>query len=159
MALIIENGTIVTGANSYVTALELTAYATARGITISDDEEQLLIRAMDYIESLVYQGVKSNSEQSLQWPRYNVVIDDYLVSSDAIPNELKKGQIEVALAIDNGQDPQADIARLKSSVKVGEIAVTYEASQATTLVRKISNSLYKLLASSLSGGSFTVLRG
>lgn len=159
MALIIENGTIVTEANSYVTTLELTAYATARGITISDDEEQLLIRAMDYIESLAYQGVKSNSEQSLQWPRYDVVIDDYLVSSDTIPNELKKGQIEVALAIDNGQDPQADIARLKSSVKVGEIAVTYEASQATTLVRKISNSLYKLLASGLSGGSFTVLRG
>lgn len=159
MALIIENGTIVTEANSYVTTLELTAYATARGITISDDEEQLLIRAMDYIESLAYQGVKSNSEQSLQWPRYDVVIDDYLVSSDTIPNELKKGQIEVALAIDNGQDPQADIARLKSSVKVGEIAVTYEASQATTLVRKISNSLYKLLANGLSGGSFTVLRG
>lgn len=159
MALIIEDGSIVANANSYVTTTELTNYATARGITITTDEEELLIRAMDYIETLSFIGIKRTHDQELQWPRVDVIIDEWLFAIDDIPEELKKGQIEVALAIDNGQDPQADISRLKESVKVGEIAVSYEKGQATTMVRKISNSLYKLLEMGLSGGSFTVLRG
>ncbi len=159
MALVIEDGSIVTGANSYVTTTELTTYATARGITISADEEELLIKAMDFLEAQAFIGFKFTQDQPLQWPRVDVVIDGYLFDSDDIPEELKKGQIEIALAIDNGQDPQADVPRLKSSVQVGEIAVSYEKGQGTTLVRKISNSLYKLLKSGLGGVSFLVDRG
>lgn len=159
MAIIVEDGTLVSNANSYVDELDLIAYAEDRGITITGVEEQLLIRAMDYLESLSFIGIKRVHTQALQWPRANVIIDDYLVSLDTIPNELKKAQMEIALAVDNGQDPAADIGRVQSSVKVGEIAVTYESGQATTMVRRISNSLWKLLNTSVGGGSFTVERG
>lgn len=159
MAVIVETGEIVLGANSYVDEAELTLYATDRGITITGDETQLLVQAMDYVESLSFIGIKHTDTQDLQWPRSGAVVDDYLVSSNAIPAELKKGQIEVALAIDAGNGPLTDIARQKSSVKVGELAVTYQSGQSTTIVRKISASLYKLLVSGVDGISFSVSRG
>lgn len=160
MTIIVENGTIVSGANSYVSEAELTAYATARGVTLSLDTEQLLIRAMDYIEAQIYLGYKFTSTQPLQWPRSGVYVDSYLVDSDVIPTELKNGQMETALAIDNGQDPLADIARTTKSETVGSLSVTYADNAAsTTLVRKISSSLKKLLANGSSGSQFNVGRG
>lgn len=159
MAIVVEDGTRVTGANSYVTEAELTTYATARGITITGDTEELLIKAMDYLESLEYKGIKVAFDQALQWPRADVYIDDYLVDIDEIPYELKKAEYEVALSIDAGVDPLANITRLKDSVSVGPISVTYSKTQATTIVRKIDLALRKLLRAGASGASFPVLRG
>jgi len=54
MALIIEDGTIVAGADSYATLAVLRAYALKRGVTLSAvdaDLEVLAIKAMDYIGS------------------------------------------------------------------------------------------------------------
>ena len=160
MAIVKEDGSIVAGANSYVTEAELTAYATARGVTLTTDTEQLLIRAMDYIESLQFIGIKLTEDQPLQWPRSDVFIDGYLIDFDEIPTELKNGLMQVAMAIDNSQDPLADIPRLKKRVKVGEVEAEYVTSQATTIVRKISSQLRKLLLGGSSGGSsFIVSRG
>lgn len=159
MSIVVEDGSLVLNANSYVSEAELSAYATARGITISGDTEQLLIRAMDYLESQSFLGDKYTEEQALQWPRVNVVIDGYLVDADEIPKELKTSQIEIALSIDNGVDPQANIARAQSRVKVGELEVEYEPGQSSTIVKKISNSLRKLLKSAGGGISFIVDRG
>lgn len=158
MAIVVEDGSIVAGANSYVSEAELTSYAGDRGVTITGDEEELLIRAMDYVESLNFIGIKLTQDQPLQWPRANVVIDGYYVYTDVIPNELKKGLMETALSIDNGEDPLANVPRQKSSVQVGDLAVTYEKGQATTTVRKISASLKKLVTS-MGGASFKVDRG
>jgi hypothetical protein len=157
MAIVVEDGTIVSGANSYVSEADLTAYATARGITITGDEEELLIKAMDYVETLNFIGIKYTRDQPLQWPRSDVVIDYYYKDVDDIPNELKNGLMETALAIDAGNDPMSDIARQKSSVKVGDLAVTYEAGQATTITRKINKAFAKIVKST--SGSFEVSRG
>lgn len=109
MALTIEDGTIVANAVSYVTAAEARAYALARGVTLSavDAEvEQLLIRAMDYLEAkrAQYQGAKVDPLQSLQWPRTDVIIDCNEFPFDEIPNELKKAQCQLALEAHNGID-------------------------------------------------------
>lgn len=160
MTIIVEDGTIVTGANSYVSEAELTAYATARGLTLSTDTEQLLIRGMDYIEAQSYKGFKFTKTQPLQWPRAGVYVDGYLVDADEIPTELKNGQMESALAIDNGQDPLADIARTTKSETVGSLSVTYaDNASSTAIVRKISSSLRKLLGSGSGGTQFNVGRG
>lgn len=161
MALIIEDGTQVANANSYVTEAELTAYATARGITITDDTEELLIKAMDYIESLEFIGLKVSSTQPLSWPRAFVIIDTYYVNIDMIPQELKNGQIEVALAIDRDQDPLDDVARTTQTETVGPLSVTYAANSAsTTTVRKIPSALRKLLSSGgIGGANVNITRG
>jgi len=158
--IIIEDGSNVPGANSYLTVAELDTYAADRGVIIAaSDKTILLIEAMDYLESLLYIGLKHNTDQTLQWPRVNVVIDGFLIGTNIIPELLKDGQAEVALAIDNSESPLQDIERVQQSVSVGKgaVAVTYaNNSQATTIVRKINAKLHKLLATSLTGISFAV---
>lgn len=160
MTIIVEDGSIVTGANSYVTEAELTAFAAARGVTVSGDPEELLIKAMDYIESREFIGIKYDPDQSLQWPRSRVVIDTYARDYDEIPQELKNAQILGALAIDEGNDPLANAERVEKSVKVGAIEIEYEAGRSSTILSKLDASLRKLLASGSSGGiNFIVNRG
>lgn len=157
MAIIVENGSIVTNANSYVSEAELAAYATARGVTLTGDQEVLLIKAMDYIEGQNFKGVKWTRDQPLQWPRNDVWLDGYLLDASSIPQLLKNAQMEAAISIDGSVDPLADIPRLESSVTVGPISVSYEkGGNATTISQKIGVQLKKLLASNFM--SFEVSR-
>ena len=160
MALIIEDGSIVTGANSYISTTNFTAYATARGLTITGDEEQLLIQAMDYIESQSYKGIKSTRDQALQWPRVGVYVDGYYLDSDTIPQQLINGQCEVALSIDAGTGPLADVSRQTKREKVDVLEVEYSDSSAPYVInRKIRNALWKLLIGGNSGNVVVVGKG
>jgi len=154
MAIILEDGSVVSGANSYVTAAELDAYAAERGITITGDGEVLLHKAMDYLESTNFIGDRYSRDQSLQWPRLNVYIDGYAYDIDTIPQMLKDAQFAVAIAIGDDADPLSIITRETKREKVGEIEVEYKDStvQAAT-ARTISAALYKLTKS---GGGFNV---
>jgi hypothetical protein len=101
MALIIEDGSQVVGANSYVSDVEYVAYAALKGLTIGATDalrEIELLRAMDYLQNLEqsWQGTRASSTQDLSFPRYNVLLYGYLLSSDKIPKELKNGQFEAA---------------------------------------------------------------
>jgi DnaT-like ssDNA binding protein len=147
MTIIVENGTVVTGANSYVSAADFTAYALARGVTLTSGAETLLIQAMDYIESLSFIGTKWTRDQSLQWPRLNVHIDGYANDVNHIPQELINAQMQVAMAIDTGNGPLATVARSTKRERVGELEVEYMAGAAATpIVRTINAMLWKLLA-------------
>ncbi len=101
MALIIEDGSIVTGANSYVTIAEIKAYADLRGIAYPDDAaiEVNAILATDYLQSKCYAGVQVEpNAQPLEFPRDDLYIKNVLVPNDSIPEQLKNAQIEAALA-------------------------------------------------------------
>lgn len=102
MSLVVEDGSVVENANSYASVLDARLYATARGASLpaSDAEvESLLIQAMDYIESKrdVFQGYKATPNQSLQWPRTNVVLDHEHFPDDEIPPELVWAQAQLAI--------------------------------------------------------------
>lgn len=158
MAIVVEDGTQVPGANSYVSEAELTAYATSRGVTLTGNTEALLLNAMDYIESLNFIGVKASLDQPLQWPRFDVVIDGYLFPSDEIPDLLKNGLMQTAMSIDAGTNPLSNIDRPLSSATVGPVAVTWEKGQTSTIIRKVTAQLRKLLRG-VAGSSFSVYRG
>ncbi len=145
MTLTVETGAIVTGANSYISITDFTTYATARGVTLVTGAEQLLVRAMDYIESLQYIGTKVESDQPLQWPRTGVYIDGYAFPDDDIPQQLIDGQCQVAIAIDQGNDPLIDYAPAVKRKKVGPLELEYSVGASVTINRKINNTLYKLL--------------
>ena len=69
MALVVEDGSVVSGANSYITLADYRAWANARGISASDSDtvlERYVLRAMDYFEQLVFIGNKANENQLLQ---------------------------------------------------------------------------------------------
>lgn len=102
MALVVETGAGVAGANSYRTLADIRAYALARGVTLSPVDatlEPLALMAMDYLEGLRarYQGSKTAATNALQWPRVNVKIDCVDFPSDAIPVELANAQSRLCM--------------------------------------------------------------
>jgi hypothetical protein len=113
MALIIETGSLIPSAVSYVSVEETVAFASTRGVTLPETEaavEILLIKAMDWLESMrgAYQGMKVSATQSLQWPRSGVTIDGFEVAEDIIPLDLKRAQMQVAMDVFAGLDPQVN---------------------------------------------------
>jgi hypothetical protein len=145
-------------ANSYVSEADLTTYAADRGITLSaTDKSVLLIQAMDYLESLSYKGWKTNQDQPLQWPRQCVIIDPNYCGCnyfphDEIPNELKKAQLALAVAIDQGNSPLNIIQPAVKREQVGEISVEYRDSAVSSNIDpNVSINLKKLLSSYSSG--------
>lgn len=99
--LIIEDGSQVADANSFVTDAEYQAYALLRGLTVSVTQPQReadLLAAVDYLQGNEgsMKGTRTSSTQSLMYPRYNVDLYGYLLASDKIPKELKEAQFEAA---------------------------------------------------------------
>lgn len=111
MALIIEDGTIVVGANSFVTAEEAMLYAESRNEVFETDDEKvegLLLRAMDYIDTYrsKFSGKRVSAVQSLLYPRTDSLVDGDEFPSDAIPRELKLAQMQLAVDAYNFGDLQ-----------------------------------------------------
>lgn len=106
MALVIEDGTIVAGANSYIDVPAAKAFAEARGVDLGTDDavtEQRLLGAMDYLESLSYKGTRTDPDnQALSWPRTGVSYDGAAFGSDVIPGKLKNAQAQLVIELFNG---------------------------------------------------------
>lgn len=100
MALTIETGLGVAGADSYVSAADAIARALDLGIDFPDlaDADVPLRRAAMFLESYRnrYQGNKYTVEQGLQWPRTPVYIDDIYQSPEELPQALIDAQISLA---------------------------------------------------------------
>jgi len=109
MALIIEDGSQVTGADSYVTLTEARAHATARSITLSAVDATLegqIRTAMDYFESYgdKFKGQKVDRDQALQWPRTGVVIESWTWDYTEIPRQVKNALLALILEVHAGED-------------------------------------------------------
>lgn len=159
MALVIEDGSVVANANSYVTTAELDTFLANRGKFLEGDNgtsEQVLLLAMDYIETQSFLGVKGSKDQALQWPRTGVLIDGYSVDSDEIPNDLKLAQMEVAIAIDSGNNPLSTLDRETKREKVGDIEVEYsDGAKDSVELRAVNSRLSKLV---ISGAGTTTIQ-
>ena len=107
MSLIVEDGTNVAGAESYVSLAEANAYFSSRGnpsdwTSLSDAvKEQYLREAADYLEMFYghrWKGRRSENDQPLAWPRSGVLDQDqYQIEPDVIPQRLKNAQYEATL--------------------------------------------------------------
>lgn len=130
MAIIVEDGTGVINANSYVTYAEALAYAEARGkgTSFADDEltATFLIRAVDYLQSVDFLGYPYWVDQELNWPRDYIYVNGVRLAYDVIPKAIKSAQIEAALLIASGIDimPTISGAFVKRE-KVGPIETEY----------------------------------
>ena len=128
MALIVENGTGVANANTYVSVNDFVTWADARGITYPafPDIQAKILRAMDYIETLSFVGQKNTETQPLQWPRAYVFIDGYSVETNEIPAQLKIAVYEATKLDIEGDSKLSASDRATSKEKIGDIEITYE---------------------------------
>lgn len=109
MALVVETGAGVAGANSYLTVAELRAFAADRGLTLPVPDasvESLLIQAADYLELRTYVGDPVSSSQGLSWPRTSY--DRYgAIVQLGVPLAIIRAQRLLAVEALNGSLTQA----------------------------------------------------
>lgn len=99
--LIVEDGTGVEDANSYVTLDEVRHYAEMRGLTVPSEDADLMPKifdAMDFVEGYAqrFKGRKVNPMQPLQWPRAGVRLDGVTLPQSPLPKALKNAVSQLA---------------------------------------------------------------
>ena len=136
MSLVVENGSGLSNAESYVFVVDCDAYHVAHGntptgITVTDKEIALRL-ATQYLEARYvgqWIGTRINSTMSLSWPRFNAEDPDgYWIESNIIPQRLKDATCELALRKIQGDTLVADISEpgtvSAESVTVGPISTS-----------------------------------
>lgn len=154
MALVLEDGTGLTNAESYVDESYVNAYFLKRGNTEWDsitNKESRIVLAMDFIENnYTYLGTKLVSTQSLSFPR---LIDGETVYPIAIKNAL----CELALKANNG-DLLQDTGKTTIREKVGTLEVEYDANQDDLTSYNYVNKLLAPYLVSTSSFSYSISR-
>lgn len=132
ITIVVEDGTGVADANSYVSVADARTYASNRGIVLPSDDDEvaaMLIRSTDYLEAQEcrYQGKRTSSSQSLAWPRTGVFLNCDEVPSNVIPKSLIAAQVQLAMAINAGFDLQPNVSPQDyvTREKVGPIETEY----------------------------------
>lgn len=137
VTLIVEDGTNVANANSYISLVDAVAYFNNRNdqsfnAATPDQQAGALVRAaqgMDYWLNGRWYGRRTNQSQSLDWPRTGVVDSDcYPVASKFIPQKLKFAQCEVAKIELKTPFIQNSVSKddAVQSESVGPISITYK---------------------------------
>lgn len=132
MAIVIENGSIVTGANSYVSRTDAIAYAAARGVTLANAAatDAILVKACDYLESFRsrFKGSLTELDQPLAWPRSGASIEGYDWNDDEIPRQVIAAQCALIVEINAGADPfnpEAVVGPVVEKTVPGAVSVKY----------------------------------
>lgn len=97
MTFVVEDGTGLANANSYISVPDADAYFADRGIAAwtgsNTVKEQALVRATDFIETVYgqrFRGSVVTESQALSFPRY-------ITDEDEVPTSLKRATCEYAL--------------------------------------------------------------
>lgn len=163
MALTVEDGSVVAGADSYISLADAETYFTNHGPpsgwTGTDAVKEGALRyAASWLDSTyAWAGVIVDSDQALDWPRSGVYDDEgRLLAADEIPQRLRDAQCEAALehlsaALNVGLDRGGLVKRRK----VGPLETEF-ADHAPG--RRVRDYLDALVAPLTSGGSPLNLR-
>lgn len=133
MSLVVEDGSIVAGAESYVSVADADTYWTARGntdwtgLTTAQKEQHLRIATARLDKRYRWLGTHTNeTTQVLEWPRY--LIEDHRgrwYDSDEIPQPLKDAVCELA---NQNRIASLDVTRTSRKVlseRLGPMSATY----------------------------------
>lgn len=146
--LIVEDGTMPEGANTYVSLADVDAYLVPRGLweTTPDDagdsviakKEAAIIRAFDAMNTLNWAGDVPDWQRVTAWPRQNVPMpgvkpkpgeEPTFLPADMVPRAVVQAQMELAGLIYGGLNPLAPVERggkvvsMSESSKEGDVDV------------------------------------
>lgn len=172
MSLIVEDGTAVANANSYVSLDDAVTYATARGLTLTPSpsslSEQAIIRAtaaLDAMYRMSFPGYKTNGRsQSLEWPRTDAYdYDGQAILANTVPIEVVNATCEIAvreLATPGSMMPDLDRGGNIRSLRAGSVAIEYGANaSAQTTYTIIDGILSAIIGSTQASFVGTAVRG
>lgn len=108
VTLIVEDGSIVADANSFVSEQQVVTYAAMRGVTLpfnTDAEKDAVavlgIKAADYLRILPWKGDVVDPDQTMPWPRKNLGVTPEF-PDDAIPMAVVEAQLQLTLLVNGG---------------------------------------------------------
>ena len=162
MTMIVEDGSIVANANSYMSLVEFQAYWTDRNTIITQtavEQEAALIVSTQYIDqNYDWKGSIVSSVQALDWPRSGATDGEgRAIASNIIPQQLKNAlaeygyrQLTTAISPDSGVGG----AVTKQRDKLGSLETETEYEEGTyttTLSIPLADNWLKGLTSSFGG--------
>jgi hypothetical protein len=146
VALIVEDGSGVTGAESYITVAGADTYFSDRGNAMWDaltteQKEQALRKGTDYMEGRYrWRGERVADDQALSWPRTCVYAFGHLVDSDVVPERVQRACAELAVRA-SADDLSPDVGAQVKSETVGPISVTYADGARQTTAYKLVDAM------------------
>lgn len=169
MALVVEDGSIVPGADSYVSLDDARTLAGRYGMALPDDDsaaEAALRNGALYIglQEPALCGRRVSAEQALSFPRQGISIFGFPVSRTTIPSQVIQAQVIAAVEYGKGTAVRSSTdGRAIASERVeGAVSVTYfnnGSTGATTVITAALDALRPLLCGGAGGSSFNVFRG
>lgn len=138
MALTVEDGTSVEGADSYISVADAKTYVTNYHgadhafATATDAAAEVALRraaqTIDAIYEPILKGYRVDTDQPLAWPRLEVtdpLVQLPLENAEFPAQVLGRAQTEYAIRILAGTDVDPDLGRLTRREKVGDLEVEY----------------------------------
>lgn len=159
MSLIVEDGSGMATAESYISVADANTYHanlgnTSWGLLTDTVKEQLLRKATNYMVQVYrssWAGIRKNDTQSLDFPRYLVPKYDNgamysYYDENSVPKEVQDACCEFALKANSGS-LAPDLDRLTKREKVGVLEVEYDNTKGLPYVqyRAMDNLLFPLL--------------
>ena len=160
--MILEDGSIMPGAVSYVSVEDFIAYAASIGITVPDDAqtEAQLIEAAQYIDRLEprLKGMKVLRDQPLAYPRRDLVLEGWPWAEDEIPRQVILAQMALALDLRANVDlynRDAVLPVIKERVE-GAVEIAYASPTTVSKLSRQSTATALLRGLMKSSGLFAI---
>lgn len=168
-SLVIEDGTIVAGADSYISAANAVVYgakhtgagqAAFAALAEASQESALRISTQWLDARYQWPGTIVDDDQALSWPRAGAIDSEGRdIASDAIPQAIKDALCEAAFA--HALEDLNEIRSrggLTTSETVGPISVTYSSAAPPGRSFPFIDSLLKRIAGPFMAGILTLVR-
>lgn len=155
MALVVEDGTGLSTAESYISVADADTRHSDLGNTAwaalsTGAKEAALRAATDYMEGSyrqAWKGTRRTRDQALSWPRYGVIVDGWCIDSTIVPAEVAGACADLALRASTAT-LAPDIERAVIREKIGALETEYAPNQPlTTRYRAVDMALAPFLRS------------
>lgn len=165
MPLVVEDGSIVPNANSYISLLDAKEFYTTRGHIFESDSalEQSLVLACDYINIMEsrFQGERVQLTQGLAFPRSNLYVEGVFLLDNVIHRDVIMIQLLLSTKINRGINLFSyREGAFVTKEKVGQIQIEYseKLGEGSISIFPDVNILFEKFYSSGSASSIKVVR-
>lgn len=128
ITFIVEDGTGVDGATTYMDLAEAQDLADTFGLTwpVDTDQQQVALnKGAAFLERYKYKGSKVSCTQGLKWPRADVYVECCEIPSDSVPDDIKQAQIYAAAYSASSELRATTSGRVIASERVDVLEVSY----------------------------------
>ena len=120
----VETGAGLADADSYASVAAADARCASLGLTAwvalaEADKEIALRKAMMFMATyrVRWSGRRVYQRQALDWPRYNVLVDGFIVPSTIVPADVVNACIDLAVRAGSGEDLLPDLDTGSNAIK------------------------------------------